>query len=147
MSDDVEPLSVEEIESLRHNVDVCGYFVPSAQGVSGFDRRILATLDAERTRREATEKVCEAAQAEVVAQGYRSSDMARALKAFYGEFWYEEYGRAPSVCGFSVVTEMDDGPLVQRCMLAPHGAERSHQLKPSYALARPDHVAGEEEGK
>jgi hypothetical protein len=35
--------------------------------------------------------VAEAARAEVLAQGYRSTDMAKALKALYGEWWFEDY--------------------------------------------------------
>ena len=37
------------------------------------------------------EAIAEAAKAEVLAQGYRSTDMATALKAVYGEFWFETY--------------------------------------------------------
>jgi hypothetical protein len=33
--------------------------------------------------------VAEAARAEVLARGYRSTDMAKAMKALWGEFWFE----------------------------------------------------------
>ena len=73
--------------------------------------------------------VCDAAKAEVVAQGYRSSDMARALEALCGEFWYEQYVTpARPTCGYVLSVEMDDGPLEQRCILGPHGSEREHHF-------------------
>jgi hypothetical protein len=72
--------------------------------------------------------VVDAAKAEVAAQGYRSSDMARALKTHCGEFWFETYN-APGAprCEWTVVTQMDDGPLPQRCALPPHGRETAHR--------------------
>ena len=86
-----------------------------------------------RERLDAAQKVCEAAKAEVAAQGYRSSDMARALKALYGEFWYEEYVEPmPPVCGYSVVVEMDDGPLELWCIRGQHAPEQSHRMARSY---------------
>jgi hypothetical protein len=66
---------------------------------------------------ETAKAVVAAAKAEVRAQGYRSTDMARALEAHSGAYWYEtEVPDTPDVCGFAVTTEMDDGPLIQRCV-------------------------------
>ena len=79
----------------------------------------------------AAEKVIEAAKAEVLAQGYRSSDMARALEAYSGEFWFETHvpKRSPLPrCGYSVTVEMDDGPLDQVCALGPHDIHVKHVL-------------------
>lgn len=75
------------------------------------------------------EQVAACAKAEVLAQGYRSTDMANALKGLYGEFWFEtEVGEDLAVprCAWAVTTEMDDGPLVQRCTRRPHGPEVEH---------------------
>lgn len=50
---------------------------------------LLDALDAAEAENERLWAVVDAAKAEVRAQGYRSSDMARALKALEGEFWFE----------------------------------------------------------
>ena len=94
---------------------------------------IIAALRATRERLVATEAVCDAAKAEVVAAGYRSSDMARALETLFGEFWYEEYfvPEHPP-CSYAFTVEMDDGPLERRCRLPPHGSEREHDFGRSH---------------
>lgn len=80
---------------------------------------------------ERLQSVAEAARAEVLAVGYRSSDMARALQDLYGEFWFETYvppdPPRPPTCGYAVTNEMDDGPLTQHCTLPPHGADIEHR--------------------
>ena len=89
--------------------------------------------DSERV--EKLEAVAEAARAEVLAQGYRSTDMATAMKALWGEWWFETYVPPdPPRCDWSYITEMDDGPLIQRCQLAPHGADVEHKMRPAYSV-------------
>ena len=73
--------------------------------------------------------IAEAARAEVLAHGYRSSDMATAMKTLWGEFWLETYlpPEDPlSRCTWTVTSDMDDGPLTQRCTRRQHGPEVSH---------------------
>ena len=47
--------------------------------------------DAAESRLAATERVVEAARAEVLAQGYRSTEMWKAMTALWGEYWFETY--------------------------------------------------------
>ena len=92
--------------------------------------RMCDEIDALRTREELARAAVEAAKAEVRANGYRSSDMARALESLCGEFWFEtdttpEVGLL-TICGYAITTEMDDGPLTQLCQRPPHGVSVEH---------------------
>ena len=99
---------------------------PTPQFLTGDQLQDLGALIAELAR---YREVVGAARAEVLAQGYRSTDMAKALKALLGEFWFETgVEPEPARCEWSVTTEMDDGPLTQRCVLSPHGRDTGHAL-------------------
>ena len=75
-------------------------------------------------------RVVKAAQNEVLAQGYHSSDMARALEALCGEFWFEvTMPSKASRCKYSVTTELDDGPWTQQCIHSPHNSSIEHRLE------------------
>ncbi len=93
------------------------------------------------------ERVAAAAKAEVAANGYRSSDMARALKALDGEYWYEEYVQ-PSrpFCCHRITVEMDDGPLIQECRRMPHGPDKEHSYRAAYE-PEPRHDDSGNDGK
>lgn len=76
------------------------------------------------------EEVVACAMAEVLAKGYRSTDMANALKALAGEFWFEEYVE-PNLCRATFTEQMDDGPLGFRCRL-PFNHRDDHKWRKAY---------------
>lgn len=110
--------------------DYVGHLLPDDKGVPPTARAVI-----------------EAAKAEVAAQSYRSSDVARALKASEGEYWFEEYERpGPAICGYQVTSEMDDGPLLSTCTKPPHGSDVGHHFEPLYRF-RPSAVPTEPAAK